>query len=120
MKRKKDYCIAPKVELDVSVWSSMFSVTTRDVVLTKKVWERPQKIAVLKHLQTHFKAKREKVWERRSHAFPPNYTPGHNHDVNVTPAAGFFFLEKQATHRDMTLRTRMSGQTGGVSYIRKN
>jgi len=25
--------------------------------------------------QTHFKAKHEKVWERRSHAFPPHYTP---------------------------------------------
>jgi len=31
------------------------------------------KIAILKQLQTHFKAKREKVWERRSHAFPPRY-----------------------------------------------
>jgi len=29
-------------------------------VLTKKVWERIQKIAVSKQLQSHFKAKREK------------------------------------------------------------
>jgi len=29
-------------------------------VLTKKVWERIQKIAILKQLPTHFKAKREK------------------------------------------------------------
>jgi len=33
------------------------------------------KIAILKQLQTHFKAKCEKVWERRPHAFPPHYTP---------------------------------------------
>jgi len=29
----------------------------------------------LKQLKTHFKAKREKVWERRSYAFPPHYIP---------------------------------------------
>jgi len=29
-------------------------------VLTKKVWKRIQKIAVLKQLQCHFKAKRKK------------------------------------------------------------
>jgi len=39
------------------------------------VWKRTQKIAFSKYLQTHFKAKREKVWERRSQAFPPHYTP---------------------------------------------
>ena len=33
---------------------------SRDVVLTIKVWERVQKIAILKQLRTHFKAKREK------------------------------------------------------------
>jgi len=32
----------------------------RDVMLTKKVWERIQRIAVLKQLQTYFKTKREK------------------------------------------------------------
>jgi len=29
-------------------------------VLTKNVWERTLKIVILKQLQTHFKAKREK------------------------------------------------------------
>jgi len=56
----------------LSCWNSW----VRDVVLTEKVWERIQKTALLKQLQTLFKAKREKVWERRSHAFPPHYTPG--------------------------------------------
>jgi len=37
----------------------VYDITTRDVVLTKKVWERIQKIAILKQLQTHFEAKRE-------------------------------------------------------------
>ena len=32
----------------------------RDVVLTKNVWERTQKISILKQVQTHFKAKLEK------------------------------------------------------------
>jgi len=32
----------------------------KDVVLTKKAWERIQKVAILKQLPTHFKAKREK------------------------------------------------------------
>jgi len=32
---------------------------TRDAGLTKKVWERSQKLAILNQLQTHFKAKRE-------------------------------------------------------------
>jgi len=45
-------------------------------VLTKKVWERIKKIAILKQLPTHFSLKQNmKVWERRSHAFPPHYTP---------------------------------------------
>jgi len=35
-------------------------VLTRDVVLTKQVWKRTQKIAILKQLQAHFKAKCEK------------------------------------------------------------
>jgi len=35
-------------------------LTTRDVALTKEVWECTQKIANLKHIHTHFKAKREK------------------------------------------------------------
>jgi len=33
---------------------------SRDVVLTKEVWERIQKIYILKKLKTNFKAKREK------------------------------------------------------------
>jgi len=33
---------------------------SRDVVLTKEVWERTQKIAILKQLRTHFKAKHKK------------------------------------------------------------
>jgi len=47
-------------------------VLYRDVVLTKKVWERTLKIAILKQLQTHFKAKREKGVGA---PFPPHYTP---------------------------------------------
>jgi len=35
-------------------------VKTRDVVLTKKVWECTPKIAILKQLQTRFKGKRGK------------------------------------------------------------
>jgi len=37
-----------------------FHVRHRDVVPTKKMWERIQKIAILRQLPTHFKAKREK------------------------------------------------------------
>jgi len=41
-------------------WNWIIILSARDVVLTKKVCERTQKIAILKQLQTHFKAKREK------------------------------------------------------------
>jgi len=41
------------------------------------VGRHPKKLAVLKELQTCFNAKREKVWERRSHGFPPHYTPAY-------------------------------------------
>jgi len=41
------------------------------------------KIAVLKQLQTHFKSKCKKVWERRSHAFPTHYTPGFRFTIFV-------------------------------------
>jgi len=41
-------------------WLDLLASTSRDVVLPKKLWERIQKIAILKQLQTHFKAKREK------------------------------------------------------------
>jgi len=44
----------------------------RDVVLTKKVWERIQKIAILKQLPNHFKAKCEKGVGT---LFPLHYTP---------------------------------------------
>jgi len=40
-----------------------------------------QKIAILKQLQTHFKAKREKGAERRSHAFPPHYMSASSDEV---------------------------------------
>jgi len=39
------------------------------------VRERTKKIAILKQLQTHFKAKRKTVWERRSHTFPSRLHP---------------------------------------------
>jgi len=41
-------------------WPGLDSGWAKDVVLTKKVLERIQKIAILKLFQTHFKAKREK------------------------------------------------------------
>jgi len=37
-----------------------FSLNPRDVLLTKKVWECIQKMAILTQLQIHFKAKHEK------------------------------------------------------------
>jgi len=37
-----------------------FGHNSRNVVLIKKVWERIQKIDILKQLQTHFNAQREK------------------------------------------------------------
>jgi len=51
------------------------SVITRDVVLTKKVWERSHKTAILKQLQTYFKAKHEKGVGT---PFPLHYTPCYN------------------------------------------
>jgi len=48
-------------------------VLNRDVVLTKKVWERIQKIAISKQLQLILKQNVQKVSKRRSHAFPPHY-----------------------------------------------
>jgi len=42
------------------MWWGGNGVPTSDVVLTKKVWQRIQKISLLKQLPTHFKAKREK------------------------------------------------------------
>ena len=47
---------------------------TRDVVLTKKVWERIQKIAILNSFKLISMQTMKKVWERRSHAFPTHYT----------------------------------------------
>jgi len=47
----------------------------QDEVLTKKVWERTEKLSILKQLQTHFKAKHEKDVGK---PFPPHYTPGYN------------------------------------------
>jgi len=44
----------------------------RDVVLTNMVWERTQETAILKQLQIHFRAKREKDVGM---PFPPHYTP---------------------------------------------
>jgi len=36
------------------------SLVVRDVVITKKMRERTKKMAILKQLHTHFKAKRQK------------------------------------------------------------
>jgi len=47
---------------------------TRDVGLTKEMWESTQKITILKQLQTHFKAKHEKGVGTPSNRFPPHYT----------------------------------------------
>ena len=63
------------------IFNSFGLVTSRDVVQTKKVWKRTQKLGIFKQLQTDFKGVFNKVmknvWERRSHAFPPHYTPGY-------------------------------------------
>jgi len=48
----------------------------RDVVLTKKGWERTQKIGILKQLQIHFKAKQEKGVGTPFPRVPARYTPG--------------------------------------------
>jgi len=45
----------------------IFLVIVRDVVLTKKVWEHIQKIAILKQLKVILKQNVRKAWERRSH-----------------------------------------------------
>ena len=54
------------------------SNTSKDVVLTRKVWERTKKTAILK--QHSFQSK--KMWERRSHVFPPT-TPLNTSHVAV-------------------------------------
>jgi len=54
------------------VYTDVFS---RDVVLTKRCGNAPKKLAILKHLQTHFQAKHEKG-KHRSHTFSLRYTPG--------------------------------------------
>jgi len=45
---------------------------------TKKMWEHTQKLAIFQQLQTYSIAIHKKCGERRSHAFPPHYTPGCN------------------------------------------
>jgi len=50
----------------------------RDIVLQKRCGNAPKKLAILKQLHTHLKQNTKKVWERRSHAFPPHYTPALN------------------------------------------
>jgi len=50
-----------------------------------------QKIAILKELQTYFEAKRKKVKERRSHAFPLHYTL----DVNIGSHRKSYFHKKR-------------------------
>ena len=52
---------------------TMIIVKFRVIGQTKEVWECTQKLALLKQLQTHFKAKHEKGVEM---PFPPHYTPG--------------------------------------------
>jgi len=56
------------------VWLSLIqSLFFRVILLTRKVWERIHKIAISKQLQ--LKQYVRKIWELRSHAFPPHYTP---------------------------------------------
>jgi len=43
--------------------------------VNKKVWERIQKIAILKQLQTHFETKREKGVGTPFPCVPAHYTP---------------------------------------------
>ena len=58
----------------VAVNDQCHSFFTRDVVLTKEVWERTQKLAIFKQLQTQFTAKHEK---RVGAAFPRVPAPLH-------------------------------------------
>jgi len=46
------------------------------------VGTRPKNLAILKWLRTHFKAKHEKVWESRSHAFRPHYHPWKHNSID--------------------------------------
>jgi len=58
-------------------------------VLTEKVWEHIQKIAILKQLQTQciasfkliLKQNVKNVWERRSHSFPPHNTLANKQNI---------------------------------------
>jgi len=52
-------CVYTKFDNTLKIVQNLIH-TTRDVVLTNKVWAHIQKIAILKQLPTHFKAKREK------------------------------------------------------------
>jgi len=45
---------------DKGTRSSADLVANREVVLTKEVWERTQKLAIFMQIPTHFKAKHEK------------------------------------------------------------
>ena len=64
----------------------------RDVVLTKKVWERTQKLGILKQNV-------KKLWERRSHAFPPHYPPGRTRHLSQNEGPSLqFFSEKRPTN----------------------
>jgi len=68
-------------------------------VLTKKVWERIQKNGHFKTASIHFETKVKKVWERRSYAFPPHYTPATNHSLNTTPIAYDFKPVEQVFYK---------------------
>jgi len=60
------------------------SVMPRDVVLTKKVWKRIQKMAILIQPKTHFKAKREKGVETPFPRVPAPLHPWSCHIVRET------------------------------------
>ena len=64
----------------------------RDVVLTKKVWERTQKLGILRQNM-------KKLWERRLHAFPPHYPLGAPdiYPKTKAPACNFFQNNDQQT-----------------------
>jgi len=66
--------------------TSLIQSATRDVVLTKRCGNARKKLAILKQLQTHFKAKLEKSVGT---PFSPHYAPVCNGPMRPLDASTF-------------------------------
>jgi len=89
-------------------------------VLTKEVWERTQKSSHFKAASNSVRPKCEKVWERHSHAFPPDYTRGYKPrwvkiTLEIAALRLSLFIECNSAGATSD-QQRNSGSSGNLAY----